>query len=174
MPARLRQPPSDLDFNCTKSRRFLCETLMSRSSEAAFSTPPFRSFSLVDPNKPPPPVTYARRNLRSRLTLVCVRACEINRAHGVCVGLGLIFQGCHYELPDIKFASVDLPAVTVETPFAPSRHRAFRGFAIIISAGNVYWWPLNEYMTPTWAPIKFSLSNRRVGKINIAHIEFSR
>lgn len=55
---------------------------------------------------------------------------------GVRVGLGLIFQGCHYELPDIKFASVDLLAVTVETPFSPSRHRAFRGFAIIISAGK--------------------------------------
>lgn len=97
---------------------------------------------------------------------------------GVRVGLGLIFQGCHYELPDIKFASVDLPAVTVETPFAPSRHRAFRGFAIIISAGNVYWWLFNEYITPTWVPIKFSLSNRRAGKIiaevNIAYIEFLR
>jgi len=80
--------PPDLDFNCAKSR-FLCETLIPLLWRS-FRHRPSMGFSLVNPNKPPLPVTYARRNLRSRFTLVCIRACEINRARGSC------WSGAHF------------------------------------------------------------------------------
>lgn len=76
--------PSDLDFNCAKSRRndFFALLLW----RAAFSAPPFYGFSLVDPNKPPVPRnicstefafafharvrTRVRNKLRARFVLV--------------------------------------------------------------------------------------------------------
>lgn len=77
-------PHADLDFNCAKSRRFDDISLRRRSmpycSEAAFSAPPFAPASLWYTPNEALPVTYARRNLRSHFTLVCVCACEIYRA----------------------------------------------------------------------------------------------
>lgn len=76
---------------------------------------------------------------------MCVRTCM--RAYtrrvgnkpraraGVVVGLRLIFQGCHYELPDIKFVSVDLPAVTVETPSHPRSVELFVALRSLLAQG---------------------------------------
>lgn len=129
---------------------------MPRTSEGRlFSAPAALLFGRPPINRRCPLTPSPFRNIRPTEFAFAFHARVRTRVRnkpraGIRVGLGLIFQGCHYELPDIKFASVDLLAVTVETPFAPSRYRAFRGFAIIISAGNVYWWPFNEYITPTW------------------------
>lgn len=98
--------------------------------------------------------------MRSRVCCVESRARE-----GVVLVRGLIFQGCHYELPDIKFVSVDLPAVTVETPSHPRGIELSVALRSLLARGSVYRGRLMNVYTPSCAPIKFSLSDRRAGKI---------